>query len=409
MFVPSPGWWRGGPQLGPLGVWAGLRAALAPAAASRARPARPYSLLERSSLSESTIARKTPLKEWTLIVNPFGRLQARLPCDIAVRPLDPYHYPDADRVLVTVSGVEGGSLDLDSIHVRYDETLKQMAIISDSIDRQASVEVKVPLKFDLNIRTSGTGCVKVQEAECDDCRIETEQGNSIVQSVKSKKLHIQTKGGKVICLGTILGNTDIHATEKSTVTIDKLQGSSVNISTEDGLLKAEYLYTESSSLSSAAGDITLGSIHGDLTVHSKMGNITIDWDGLSLAFNASQNSWHIVDSLNGYLKASTHQGAVDVYVSQMGNVDLKSHKGSITIKVPSSLKAHLQLSGSKVDVNPEITLQEISEVPKDNGIIINGHMNQTKESKKWIKANAPNGIVYLKSQSWFQSLKLKDS
>ncbi|KAM8979249.1 protein FAM185A isoform X2 [Sarcophilus harrisii] len=390
MFVPSPGWWRGGPQLGPLGVWAGLRAALAPAAASRARPARPYSLLERSSLSESTIARKTPLKEWTLIVNPFGRLQARLPCDIAVRPLDPYHYPDADRVLVTVSGVEGGSLDLDSIHVRYDETLKQMAIISDSIDRQASVEVKVPLKFDLNIRTSGTGCVKVQEAECDDCRIETEQGNSIVQSVKSKKLHIQTKGGKVICLGTILGNTDIHATEKSTVTIDKLQGSSVNISTEDGLLKAEYLYTESSSLSSAAGDITLGSIHGDLTVHSKMGNITID-------------------SLNGYLKASTHQGAVDVYVSQMGNVDLKSHKGSITIKVPSSLKAHLQLSGSKVDVNPEITLQEISEVPKDNGIIINGHMNQTKESKKWIKANAPNGIVYLKSQSWFQSLKLKDS
>ncbi|XP_051817986.1 protein FAM185A isoform X1 [Antechinus flavipes] len=390
MFVPSPGWWRGGPQLGPLGVWAGLRAALAPAAVSRTRPARSYSLLERSSLSESTIARKTPLKEWTLIVNPFGRLQARLPCDIAVRPLDPYHYPDADRVLVTVSSVEGGSLDLDSIHVRYDETLKQMAIISDSIDRQASVEVKVPLKFDLNIRTSGTGCVKVQEAECDDCRIETEQGNSIVQSVKSKKLHIQTKGGKVICLGTILGNTDIHATEKSTVTVDKLQGSSVNISTEDGLLKAEYLYTESSSLSSAAGDITLGSIHGDLTVHSKMGNITID-------------------SLNGYLKASTHQGAVDVYVSQMGNVDLKSHKGSITIKVPSSLKAHLQLSGNKVDVNPEITLQEISEVPKDNGIIINGHMNQTRESKKWIKANAPNGIVYLKSQSWFQSLKLKDS
>ncbi|XP_068962644.1 protein FAM185A-like isoform X1 [Petaurus breviceps papuanus] len=388
MFVPGPGWWRGGPQLGALGLWARLRAASAPVAARRAHPARPYSLLERSSLNQQTIARKTPLKEWTLIVNPFGRLQARLPCDIAVRPLDPYHYPDADRVLVTVSGVEGGSLDLDSIQVRYDEALKQMAIVSDSIGHQASVEVKVPIKFDLNIRTSGTGSVKVQEAECDDCRIETEQGVSIVQSVKSKKLHIQTKGGKVICLGTILGNTDIHASEKSTVTINKLQGSSINISTEDGLLKAEYLYTESSSLSSAAGDITLGSIHGDLTVHSKMGNITID-------------------SLNGYLKASTHEGAVDVYVSQMGNVDLKSQKGSITIKVPSSLKAHLQLSGSKVDVNPEITLREMTQVPKDNGITISGHMNQTSECEKWIKANAPSGTVHLKSQSWFQSLRLK--
>uniref|UniRef100_A0A4X2KWT9 Family with sequence similarity 185 member A n=1 Tax=Vombatus ursinus TaxID=29139 RepID=A0A4X2KWT9_VOMUR len=374
MLIPGPGWWRGGPQLGPLGLWAGLRAAAAPAAVRRVPPARPCSRLERSPLNEPVVARKTPLKEWTLIVNPFGRLQARLPCDIAVRPLDPYHYPDSDRVLVTVSGVEGGSLDLDSIQVRYDEALKQMAIVSDSISQQASVEVKVPMKFDLNIRTSGTGCVKVQEAECDDCRIETEQGISIVQSVKSKKLHIQTKGGKVICLGTILGNTDIHASEKSTVTIDKLQGSSVNISTEDGLLKAEYLYTESSSLSSAAGDITLGSVH---------------------------------DSLNGHLKASTHEGAIDVYVSQMGNVDLKSQKGSITIKVPSSLKAYLQLSGSKVDMNPEITLQEMKEVPKDNGVTINGHMNQTSECEKWIKANAPSGTVHLKSQSWFQSLRLK--
>ncbi|XP_074050104.1 protein FAM185A isoform X2 [Macrotis lagotis] len=344
---------RGRPRLGPSGLWAAAAPAL------QARPARPYSLLESGSTGRPAEARQTLLKEWTLVVHPFGRLRARLPCDIAVRPLDPYSHPDADRVLVTVSGAEGGGLDPDSILVRYDEAQKQMAILSDSIDRRATVEVKVPMKFDLNIRTLGTGCVKVQEAECDDCRIETEQGISIVQSVK-------------------------------TVTVDKLQGSSVNISTEDGLLKAEYLYTESSSLSSGAGDISLGSVHGDLTVQSKMGNI-------------------IIDSLNGYLKASTHQGSVDVYVSQMGNVDLKSHKGSITIKVPSSLKAHLQLSGSKVDVNPEITLQEITEVPKDNGITINGHMNQASECEKWIKAAAPNGTVHLKSQSWFQSLKLKES
>ena len=49
------------------------------------------------------------------------------------------------------------------------------------------------------------------------------------------------------------------------MTIDKLQGSTVNISTEDGLLEAKYLYTESSFLSSAAGDITLGSVHGKMT------------------------------------------------------------------------------------------------------------------------------------------------
>jgi hypothetical protein len=33
------------------------------------------------------------------------------------------------------------------------------------------------------------------------------------------------------------------------------------------------------------------------------------------------------DSSSGCLQASTHQGAIDVYVSQLGKVQLKSHKG----------------------------------------------------------------------------------
>lgn len=32
---------------------------------------------------------------------------------------------------------------------------------------------------------------------------------------QSQKLHVQTKGGKVICLGTVYGDTDIHASNKS--------------------------------------------------------------------------------------------------------------------------------------------------------------------------------------------------
>ena len=32
---------------------------------------------------------------------------------------------------------------------------------------------------------------------------------------QSQKLHVQTKGGKVICLGTVYGNIDIRASDKS--------------------------------------------------------------------------------------------------------------------------------------------------------------------------------------------------
>ncbi|XP_048195827.1 protein FAM185A-like isoform X2 [Perognathus longimembris pacificus] len=318
---------------------------------------------------------RRPLKEWTLLVSPFGQLRARLPCHLAVRPLDPISFPDGDRVLVAMSDVEGGKPGLDSLQVRYDEALREVTIVSDTIGPRAAVEVNVPLKFDLNIKSLGSGCVEIQNIECDNCKIETEQGTSFLHSVKSQKLHVQTKDGKVICLGTIYGDTAIHASNKSTVTVDKLQGSSVNISTEDGLLEAKYLYTESSYVSSTAGNIALGNVH---------------------------------DSSCGCLKASTQQGAIDVYVSQLGKVELKSHKGSVTVKVPSSLQTYLQLSGKEVDVNPEVNVQKVAEDHKDDGVTITGHMNQVERHENWINATAPEGIVRFRNQSWFQSLKLQN-
>ena len=97
-------------------------------------------------VSRSDPARGT-LKEWALLVSPFGRLRARLPCHLTVRPLDPLTYPDGDRVLVTVSGVEGGARALAGLQVNYDEAQKEVTIVADVIDHRASVEMNAPLKF----------------------------------------------------------------------------------------------------------------------------------------------------------------------------------------------------------------------------------------------------------------------
>lgn len=84
------------------------------------------------------------LREWSLQVSPFGRLRARLPCHLAVRPLDPLAFPHADRVQVAVCGVASG---LDSLQVVYDAARQEMVIQSDHIDPRASVEVNAPVKF----------------------------------------------------------------------------------------------------------------------------------------------------------------------------------------------------------------------------------------------------------------------
>uniref|UniRef100_A0A8C5TPV5 Family with sequence similarity 185 member A n=1 Tax=Malurus cyaneus samueli TaxID=2593467 RepID=A0A8C5TPV5_9PASS len=304
--------------------------------------------------------RSAPPREWALSVN--------------VRPLDPQRCPGADR---GAGGPERRQprtrgRERDPVRVEHDEELGQVAIVADGVDSKATVDVRTPVKFDLDIKTSGTGCVKIQKIECDNCKIETEKGTSVLQSIKSHKIDIRTNGGKVIGLGTLYGNTDICATEKGSVNIEKLQGTAINISTEDGLLKTKYLYAESASLSSESGDIMLGSVHV-----------------LFFCF---------LDSSDGSLKASTYHGTIDVYVSQLRKVDLKSQKGSITVKVPESLKAYLELSGRKVDVSSEIQLKETQSASKDDHVTL---------SDKWIKADTQNGKVYLKSQSWIQSVKLK--
>nr|XP_056703320.1 protein FAM185A [Euleptes europaea] len=333
-----------------------------------------------------------PLKEWTLVVSPFGQLKVRLPCHVTVCPLDPHEFPDADRVFVTVSGQTTNpchGADLDNVHVQYDVEQKMMTVLSDNMDNTASVDVRIPVKYDLDIKTSGDGCVKIEKIECENCRIETEKGTSILQSIKSKNIDIQAKGGKVISLGTLQGNADMHVSQESSVDIEKLQGCSVNISTKDGLLKTKYLYAESSFLSSSTGDILLGNVHGTTTVQTKTGNIT-------------------VDSSEGFLKASTCQGKIDIYtISQEGEVDLKSQNGSITVKVPATLKAYLHLSGSQIDLSPEVQLQGTQNVSREGNITVTGHLNQGDEKEKYIKAETQNGRVHLKSQTWFQSVNLK--
>ncbi|KAG8142678.1 hypothetical protein E2320_005885, partial [Naja naja] len=177
------------------------------------------------------------LKEWTLVVTPFGLLKARLPCHITVGPLDPHKYPDSDKVFVALKGRDSNPDSASDLLVNYDEARKEVMIISN-----------------LDIKTSGNGSVKIEEMQCANCKVETEKGASVLKSIKSHKIDLRAKGGNVTCLGTLQGNTDILVSQESV-------RSSINVTSENGLLKAKYLYANSSFLTSAAGDILLGNVH----------------------------------------------------------------------------------------------------------------------------------------------------
>ncbi|XP_041058466.1 protein FAM185A isoform X2 [Carcharodon carcharias] len=329
----------------------------------------------------------SPLKRWTLLVDPFGSLKVRLPCDVTVKPLDPHGYPAADRAFVELISPNQGA-NVDDVLVKYDKTLKQLVVTSENVSSDTRIDLVTPVKFDLDISTFHKGCVKIKKMEGDNCYVETEKGHSILNSLKAQKVHVHSRGGKVTCLGTIYGNVDIQSCNKGIVEIDKLQGTSMNISTTNGSLKTKYIYAESSHLSSSNGNIELGNVHGNVTIQTDAGAVT-------------------VDSSDGSLTASTQQGDLDIYISQLGIVNLLTHEGSITLKVPKALRAELQLSGITVEVSPEIQLEDIESSTQQDHQIIHAFLNGRGEGTHLIKAHAVRGMLNVKSHSWIESLKLK--
>ncbi|KPP57915.1 hypothetical protein Z043_124310, partial [Scleropages formosus] len=263
---------------------------------------------------------KEPLKQWTLVVNPFGSVRVHLRCSISVSPLDPHSFPEANRAFITVRGTRADQgLRLDNVRVRYDERDKELLIVSENVNSSVSVDLSAPIKSDLHITTSGDGNVSIRNMECDTCQVVTENGNCVLHSIKA-------------------------------------------------------IYAESTCVSSSSGNVKLGSVH---------------------------------DGSDGYVRVSSREGDIDAYVGQRGSAELRAQHGSVSVRVPASLSAAVLLHGVSVDVSPEVDLQEVKRRSTDTHTTITAHLNGKADGGRRIEAWAEKGVVRLKTQSWFESLKIE--
>ncbi|XP_044049330.1 protein FAM185A [Siniperca chuatsi] len=329
-----------------------------------------------------------PLKQWALEVSPFSTVRAQLGCSISIRPLDLHAFPEADRALVTVHGTDTEQeVGLDHLHVHYDDQSKELLISAEKVNSSVSIDLAAPIKSNLFITTQGKGNVQVKKMECDICKVQTEKGNCLLHSVKGHQVEVQSHGGHVTGVGTIHGNVDISTCGDSAVDVKKLQGTKMNVSTEHGPLKVKAIYAESSCVSSCSGRVELGHVHGNATVKNVSGDT-------------------VIDGSNSFLKVSSHSGGIDVYVGDGGSAELHSQDGAVCVRVPSSLKAGVELCGAAVDISPEVVLHGVENSTTEGQTTVTGYINGGSPVDQWVKAQADRGSVRLKTQSWFESLKL---
>uniref|UniRef100_A0A665TL26 Family with sequence similarity 185 member A n=1 Tax=Echeneis naucrates TaxID=173247 RepID=A0A665TL26_ECHNA len=321
------------------------------------------------SFSGSPAEGRAALRRWDLPVSPFSTVRAQLTCSISVRSLDPHSFPEADRAFIAVHGgdSEQQQVCLDQLRVHYDDQTEELLISAENLKSSVSIELTAPIKSNLFITTMGEGHVTVKKMECDICKVQTERGNCLLHSVKGHQVTVQSSGGHITCDGTIHGNVDISASGDSAVELKKLQGTKMSISTEHGPLKAKAIYAESSCISSCSGTIQLGHMHGEQTAAP-----------VSFCFA-------FADGSNSFLNVSSRSGVIDVYVGD--SAELHSQEGAVSVRVPSTLTAGVELCGAMVEIT-------------------NKPSNVASPVDQWVKAQADKGCVTLKTQSWFESLKL---
>nr|XP_020469857.1 protein FAM185A isoform X2 [Monopterus albus] len=337
--------------------------------------------------SETQKGPNNPLKQWELPMSPFGTVRARLGCSISICPLDPHAFPEADRAFITVFGTDTEpELGLDRFHVHYDEQTKELLISAEEANSCLSVGLAAPIKSNLFITTLGKGNVQVKEMECDICKVQTDRGHCLLHSVKGNQVEVQSTGGHVRGVGTIHGNVDISTHGDSAVDVKKLQGTKMNVSTEHGPLKVKAIYAESSCIYSCSGKVELGHIHGNATVKNVSGDT-------------------VIDGSNSFLKVSSHSGGIDVYVGDGSSAELHSQE-VVCVRVPSSLGAGVELCGASVEISPEVVLSGVENKTTHGQTTVTGFMNTASPVDQWVRAQADRGSVRLKTQSWFDSLKL---
>uniref|UniRef100_A0AAQ4RS55 Family with sequence similarity 185 member A n=1 Tax=Gasterosteus aculeatus aculeatus TaxID=481459 RepID=A0AAQ4RS55_GASAC len=302
---------------------------------------------------------KPPVKRWALAASAFGTVRAQLGCSISVRPLDLHE------------------VGLDHLRVHYDDQSKELLISAEGVKSSVSISLTAPIKSNLFITTQGKGHVQVENMECDICTVQTEQGSCFLHCQgggNGHRVEVQSHGGHVTGVGTIHGNVDISTRGDGAVNVKKLQGNKMNISTERGPLKVKAIYAESSCISSCSGRIELGNVHGEQTA-------------ASMLFNMSGDT------------VSSHSGAIDVHVGDGGSAQLHSQEGK-----PACFSVFI--AHSSVMCRSGVRARPLLVESRDAAVWNVGYINGKPQADQCVRVRADRNSVRLKTQSWFESLKL---
>lgn len=311
--------------------------------------------------------------------HPSAVLRVRLPCSLAVSPVDVGDDPDA--VIATFLG-RRPQLFLDSespISLSVDRNGIAHLAMTGAEGGQSTTprpdvmcQLRVPFMASIDVELSAGAQAKLENLVLDLCRVQTEgPGNITLTNIKANVLKLGTKDGNIKATGTLHGNLEVAASGTGSFQAQRLLANSLKVETAAGSQHVSAAYADKADLVSREGNIDLGSLHSsEAALASESGTITLrglDGDCCSV---------------------TTGCGDISVMVTRNQDLNTTTESGNITLMLSTPCQVTADAPAVKSDFD-DSALEGVQ-----------------PENKAHVMARSRSGSVVIKKQDWISSLNL---
>lgn len=241
------------------------------------------------------------------------------------------------------------------------------------------------MQCDIDVVVDGVSSVRATDLETKRLNVKTEKGAIHCKKIKGDQIKLDSKTGDVVSDGVMQGNIDISTRGEGKVSAMRLQGTEVNINTEQGTIDLSAIYADKSSITSTSGNMSLENYHGNGLVKLEEGNLKLS-------------------GLDGSLKAEVAKGNVEVQVSRLEGLHIAAQNGDVVVKVPDNMPARLELEGNELVLDKRLGIQVEYQAMKKQKRSLSGFLGAGKGPL--IMIVSPSGTISLTIQDWLSSLQL---
>ncbi|XP_017078680.1 protein FAM185A [Drosophila eugracilis] len=321
-------------------------------------------------------------------VNPFARINVKSDVFVRIQPADVHKYTSGDVFIAQLIGGQVKNCNV-SLDVKITDEDKVVNVVVKKLTEQTSqfeCNLQIPVRSDVAVDAKGN--VRVEGVQSELLQVKAD-GGILTKNIKATNISLFSENGQIICQGTLLGKITEIETHNGSISLDKLQGDSLNCSTKAGSIETDCCYVENSKFQTQTGRLELKNVHKSSQVHIHQ--------------SADLN----MTGVHGNLQVMTKGGSLNVQLSELvghNKIDAHNLDEEALIHISQAIEQDLHIEITASEVKLETGLEHVAHalnVDKNKFLLSNSNTNLLQVSSTGAKG------VRLGKQSWSDMMRAK--